>query len=175
MRPRLTFANVMSVIAVFIALGGASYAAFKLPKNSVGSKQLRKNAVNSAKVKNNSLRAVDFKAGQLLAGATGPPGPSGATNVVMRTGPDFTVDRNEFEGGKANCQPGERATGGGALTGNVKFRNIVSSFPTPNPNEEFPENGVTPTGWRVWVSDPDIGISEAPETLVTPYVICASP
>jgi hypothetical protein len=32
----LTFANVVACLALFVALGGASYAAFKLPKNSVG-------------------------------------------------------------------------------------------------------------------------------------------
>ncbi len=61
MRPRLTFANVMSVIAVFIALGGASYAAFKVPKNSVGTKQLKKNAVTTAKVKNEAITAAKVK------------------------------------------------------------------------------------------------------------------
>jgi hypothetical protein len=42
LRGRLTFANVVSVIALFVALGGTSYAVFKLPKNSVGAKQLRR-------------------------------------------------------------------------------------------------------------------------------------
>jgi hypothetical protein len=75
-RKRLTFANVMSVIAVFIALGGVSYAALRLPKNSVGTKQLKKSAVTSPKVANGSLQASDFKAGTLLTGPAGPPGPS---------------------------------------------------------------------------------------------------
>ena len=39
-RPRLTFANVVSVIALFVALGGGAYAAFHLPKNSVRSKNI---------------------------------------------------------------------------------------------------------------------------------------
>jgi hypothetical protein len=60
MRPRLTYANVVATMALFIALGGASYAALKLPKNSVGTKQLKKNAVNGSKVKNNSLTGEDF-------------------------------------------------------------------------------------------------------------------
>jgi hypothetical protein len=51
---------VVSVIALFVALGGISYAAFKLPKNSVGTKQLKKNAVNGAKVKDNSLTGSDI-------------------------------------------------------------------------------------------------------------------
>jgi hypothetical protein len=39
-RIRLTYANVMATLAVFLALGGGAYAAFHLPKNSVRSKNL---------------------------------------------------------------------------------------------------------------------------------------
>ena len=55
MRTKLTYANVMATIAVFIALGGASYAAIKLPKNSVGPKQIKKNAVTTAKIKDGAV------------------------------------------------------------------------------------------------------------------------
>ena len=61
LRARLTYANVMATIAVFIALGGASYAAIKLPKNSVGSKQLKKNSVTKAKIKKNAVTAAKIK------------------------------------------------------------------------------------------------------------------
>jgi hypothetical protein len=64
LRPRLTFANVVSVLALFVALGGSAYAALSLPRNSVGSKQIRRNAVTSSKVKNHSLRARDVRGGQ---------------------------------------------------------------------------------------------------------------
>jgi hypothetical protein len=77
LRSRLTFANTLSLIAVFIALGGTGYAVGNLPRNSVGSTQIKKNAVSSSKVKNGSLLATDFKAGQLPAGATGPQGAKG--------------------------------------------------------------------------------------------------
>lgn len=60
LRKRLTYANVMSSVAVFIALGGSAYAATQLKKNSVGTKQLKKNAVVGAKVKDGSLSAVDI-------------------------------------------------------------------------------------------------------------------
>jgi hypothetical protein len=62
---RLSYANVMATIAVFIALGGASYAATKLPKNSVGAKQLKKNAVTGVKVKDGSLAGNDIDASTL--------------------------------------------------------------------------------------------------------------
>jgi hypothetical protein len=77
LRSGLTYANVMATIAVFVALGGGAYAALRVPKNSVGSKQLKANAVNSSKVKNGSLLEGDFKAGQLPAGPQGPKGVQG--------------------------------------------------------------------------------------------------
>jgi len=82
MRRHLTPSLAISMVAVFIALGGTGYAISQLPKNSVGTKQIKKNAVNSSKVKNKSLLAKDFKAGQLPAGnqgAAGATGPAGAT------------------------------------------------------------------------------------------------
>ena len=80
-RAGLTYANVIATLALFLALGGGAYAAFKLPKNSVGSKQIKKNAVNSSKVKDRSLLAGDFKAGQLPAGAEGIQGPQGVQGL----------------------------------------------------------------------------------------------
>jgi hypothetical protein len=65
MLPRLTYANVMATVAVFLALGGASSAALKLPKNSVGSKQLKKNSVVTAKVKKEAITAAKVKKGTL--------------------------------------------------------------------------------------------------------------
>jgi len=61
LRGRLSFANVMSVIAVFIALGGTSYAVSKLPKNSVGSKQLKKNAVKAVEIAKNAVGNSEIK------------------------------------------------------------------------------------------------------------------
>ena len=58
---RLTYANVMASIAIFIALGGAAVAATKLPKNSVGAKQLRKKAVTAAKIKKNAVTTAKIR------------------------------------------------------------------------------------------------------------------
>jgi hypothetical protein len=61
-RKRLTYANVMSTIAVFLVVGGASaFAAGQLGKNSVGSKQLKKNAVTAAKIKKNAVTGAKIK------------------------------------------------------------------------------------------------------------------
>src|SRR5829696_7023301 len=63
LRRRLSFANVMSVIAVFIALGGSSYAISKLPKNSVGKKELKASAVTTAKIKKFAVTKAKIKDG----------------------------------------------------------------------------------------------------------------
>jgi hypothetical protein len=71
-RGKLTYANVMATIAVFIALGGASYAAVKLPKNSVGTKQLKSGAVTGAKIKQGSVTAANIAPGVLAQPAIDP-------------------------------------------------------------------------------------------------------
>ena len=65
LRERVTYANVIATVALFVALGGTAYAAVKLPKNSVGAKQLKKNSVTGAKVKNGSLTGADIKSSTL--------------------------------------------------------------------------------------------------------------
>lgn len=80
-------ATVIAVIALVVALGGTSYAAVTLPKNSVGTAQLKNNAVNSLKVANGSLLKADFKSGQIPPGPAGPAGPAGAAGAAGAAGP----------------------------------------------------------------------------------------
>ena len=66
MRPRLTYANVVATLALFIAIGGASaFAASQLDKNTVGPKQLKKNAVTTAKIKNKAVTGAKIKPGTI--------------------------------------------------------------------------------------------------------------
>jgi len=73
--------NIIAYLALFVALGGTSYAAVKLPKNSVKAKQIAAGAVASSEVKDHSLLTKDFKPGQLPAGARGDAGPKGDTGA----------------------------------------------------------------------------------------------
>jgi hypothetical protein len=66
-RRNLSFANVISLIALFVALGGASYAAVALPKNSVGAKQIKKNGVGASEIKKNAVRAAEIKGNAVAA------------------------------------------------------------------------------------------------------------
>jgi hypothetical protein len=101
---RLNYSTVMSTGAVFIALGGTSYA-FTLPRNSVGSKHIRANAIGASELRGHAVRSrqisdhsvrlqdISFSARRALRGAPGPQGPSGPTgssgvtyNVAMSSG-----------------------------------------------------------------------------------------
>jgi hypothetical protein len=71
-RPKLTYANVMVTLLAFVVFaGGGAYAASKLSKNSVGSKQIQRDAVTSPKVKNGSLKPADLAAGALAQASHG--------------------------------------------------------------------------------------------------------
>ena len=64
-RKHFSPALVLSVVAVFIALGGGAYAA--LGKNSVGSKQIKKNAVTTKKIKKNAVVTSKIKKNAVTA------------------------------------------------------------------------------------------------------------
>jgi hypothetical protein len=93
----LTYANVMSSIAVFLVLGGAAFAASQLPKNSVGSKQLKKNAVITSKIKKDAVTGAKVKESTLgpVPSAESIP-PAEATHLVG------TAGQPSFENGSGN-------------------------------------------------------------------------
>jgi Collagen triple helix repeat (20 copies) len=99
LRGKLTYANVMATAAVFIALGGASYAAVKLPNASVGTKQLKKEAVTPGKLSKASKVA--------LTGAQGPAGPQGPTGPQGPRGETGATGSPGIQG-----EPGERGEPG---------------------------------------------------------------
>jgi hypothetical protein len=82
LRSHISFANVTSALALFVALGGTAVAAVTLAPHSVGTAELKNNAVTSPKVKNHTLKTADFKPGVLLSGPKGPQGPAGKDATV---------------------------------------------------------------------------------------------
>jgi hypothetical protein len=60
LRSRLSYANVMATIAVFIALGGSSYALSR-----IGSSQIQDNSIRSQDIKNNDLQGIDLRNGTI--------------------------------------------------------------------------------------------------------------
>jgi hypothetical protein len=97
LRSKLSFANIVSLIALFVALGGTGYAAMTLPRDSVGSSQIRTHAVGPSELKTGAVssRAVrdrSISLGDLsptarasLRGQSGPQGPAGPTGPAGMT------------------------------------------------------------------------------------------
>jgi hypothetical protein len=157
-RSHLSAANVLSMTALVIALGGTAYAA-SLPNNIVGSSQIKSKAVKnsdlgdssvtSKKVKNRSLRADDFAAGQIVQGlngtpgaqgfrgATGPTGPAGLAGTVIVRRIDVSLP-NGTPGtptsGFSSCAAGERIIGGSVNISDVPLTGptmeVLSSRPS---------------------------------------------
>jgi hypothetical protein len=65
-RRRPSASLIVSFIALFVALGGAGYAATQLPAGSVGTDQIRDNAVTFKKINPNSVGAVRLANGGVV-------------------------------------------------------------------------------------------------------------
>src|SRR5512139_3485865 len=102
--PRLTFANVVSVIALFVALGGGAYAVTIAEKNSVDSKSIKNgqvktkdladNAVNGAKVGDDTLTGDDVAESTLgrVGSAASADHATSADNATSATSANHATD-----------------------------------------------------------------------------------
>jgi hypothetical protein len=105
-------ALVISLIALFVALGGTTYAATSLPKNSVGTAQLKKGAVTKQKISKKTIGALrgsrgpqgpkgdqgiqGAKGDQGIQGAKGDTGPRGPSDAYSTTTPFLTVPAGNY-------------------------------------------------------------------------------
>jgi hypothetical protein len=155
-RRRITFANVTSFVALFVALSAGSYAAISLPANSVGAKQIKAkavtsaklashavsgpkiaaNAVDASKVKDQSLTGSDINLntlGKVPSAATADTAGSAAIARLKITSTQgasraFTGDA-PIDAATATCDNGLVATGGGVELSDPVDQQTVDSFP----------------------------------------------
>jgi hypothetical protein len=132
-RKRLTYANVMSSIAVFLVLGGATAIAAKkigkndLKANSVTTAKIKRNAVTTSKIKNSAITtnkiANEAVTGQKINESTLAPIPSALNSVTT----------DEVRSSKGTLSVGQAATafeyGGVKLIVNCE---VFEPGPTPD-------------------------------------------
>jgi hypothetical protein len=165
-RSKLTFANVIACLALFVALGGVSYAALQLPKNSVGAKQLKKKAVTPAKLSPATKRLLTSPGAPDAIGVPGPAGPEGKPGPAGPQGPgavSISVAAGPTTGAVASfdgidivaaCEPTSVLLGLSVETGTIQASGTAN-----NPNSEEVE--------RVDITGGESGFSQSGVT--APY------
>jgi hypothetical protein len=153
--------NLVGYMALFVALGGTSYAvgtgsidSREIKNNTVRGRDLRNNDVRSADVRDGSLLRKDFRPGQLLAGPRGPQGPAGGLTGQEIISRGFTSNPHSDDVGFAPCPQGKVVLGGGVFS--FQKKPIYASVPVL-------------TGWEAFVTNPD---DDAGDFEV--YVVCAN-
>jgi hypothetical protein len=121
MRPRITYANVAATLALFLALGGTSYAL------SVGGDDVVNSSLTGKDLKNSSVKAVD------IAGL--------GANVVVRAGTPATGSVVAFS--SAQCNQGETLISGGYTTAGNVLPSVIFNGPQPPSGK--------PASWQVAV------------------------
>jgi hypothetical protein len=110
LKGKLTYANIVATLALFIAVGGASaFAATQLGKNSVGTKQIKKGAVTGAKIKKGTITETNIN----LAKLGTVPSATSATTATTADGLSAPESKHMvgqsgqpgFEGGSTNYSP----------------------------------------------------------------------
>jgi hypothetical protein len=159
-------ALVIAILALFVALCGAGYAAVSLPpeavksrhiapraieaahisNDAVGKRAIASGAVGSQEIRNGSLRASDFGAGALPA-----------STATVHTGQQ-TIAPDQSAIVTASCPDGQRATGGGWFVPVAAGLVISGSYPSADANGRPAEDGSSATGWSVVVRNgPNFG------------------
>lgn len=165
----------VACVALGVSLGGTSYAAVKIPRDSVGRSAIREGAVGSAQIRDRSISAKDVRSGALGSGQIRdrslnaadlrrgviPAPPKDGTSVVRQQSGD-PVASGMVGAVSAACKSGERATGGGGGFAGPPLTNdnVVDSIPVGD--------GV-PMRWRISLFNGGM----AARTPVA-YVLCAT-
>ena len=140
MRKRLTFANVMSSMALFLALSGASYAAISLPAGSVGTRQLQAGAVTSSKLAANAVLSGNIAPGAVTGAAinlatlgkvpSAGTADSAAVARVVTVTASATAVAGSGTSASATCAQGLVVVGGGASLGSEDNQLVNDSYPS---------------------------------------------
>src|SRR4051812_20626605 len=147
---RLTYANVVSTLCLFLVLGGgaALAASVVLPKNSVGAKQLKKAAVTPSK--------LSIAAKKTLVGSPGPQGAQGLRGPQGEKGERGLRGEQGAPGTLLATLPSGQTQKGAYGFASTRFDSVgISytpgsevSYPTPlsfTPTFEIVKNGGSPT------------------------------
>lgn len=156
-------AMIVACIALMVALGGTSYAAIRLPANSVGTVHLKKGAVTGAKVKKNTITGTQIREASLARV------PKALQADSADTADSADISRLDYRqsaptgipaGGASalatvSCDAGTFALGGGAKVSNPNNALVLDS---------------SPSGKNAWEAH---AAADLAGSTLTAYVICS--
>lgn len=130
---RVSYANVVASVALFVALGGSSYAAVSITgkdvrDGSLTGRDIRDGSLTNRDVRSHSLLARDFKLGELPRGPRGnpgPTGPAGTPNGYTKAQADGRFLGQNGKAADANALDGIHASGFVQGNGDVGFRHSL--------------------------------------------------
>jgi type IV secretory pathway TrbL component len=177
LKRHFTVGNVTLLVVVFMALSAGSYAAIRLPANSVGTRQLKAHAVTAPKLATGSVTGAKVADGSLTgadvdvttlgkvpsATAADTAGSAAITHVhtVTATGTsrDGSISSTSvpIDGATATCDNGLVVVGGGVRLGNPVNQAVLQDYPA---------------GANAWTGEVVNGGAGTPGFTV--YAICAS-
>jgi hypothetical protein len=164
---KLTYANVMATVAVFIALGGGAYAITTAPKDSVVSRSIKDgrvktadvadNAVNGTKVANDSLSGADINESSLANvpsatnanHATGADSATSASNAATLDGQDSTHFGVGIMGGVM------KDVGISAVASGIQWAPVGASTATATGSFVAPAGGFVARDLEITLASPD--------------------
>ena len=120
-------AMVVAMVALFIALGGAGYAAVSIPRNSVGTNQLRNFAVTPVKIQNNAIKTNKLRDNAVTT-------PKIAPNAVtsLKIGDGAVTTAKIGDGGVTTAKIGDGAVNSAkVLDGSLVPADVVAGFQIP--------------------------------------------
>jgi hypothetical protein len=169
-------ALVISLIALFVALGGTTYAATSLPRNSVGTAQLKNRAVTGKKISKKTIATLRGRRGPRGAqgatgatGAQGVQGPKGSAGVanVYRSTLALSLPASGDVRLLPQCNPGDLATGGGYFLNSATLTDAQRDVEVFSDGPDTDLDVQNPPGW-------DIGIHNKTTTPRTgfAYAVC---
>ena len=119
-RNRLTYANVMSTLAVFIALGGTSFT----PLWRTGPANIKNNAVRSVDLRNNDVRGKDVRNGTLTGVDVKRDALGGSVIAELRLGKVPAKGTQAGDGGRSVEELRVRCPAGTVERAGVCFRGV---------------------------------------------------
>jgi hypothetical protein len=169
-RRHLSYANVVATLALFLALGGGSYAVNKisgseLENNSVAGKKLKRNTLGGARIKEsrlgtvprarNSARVGGLAADELLLRC--PEGTLGVADVCIETKPrpptTFTGARGQCGAADGPPRPGRRVATYGELAQALTFDQIQLTPGGELTSEVYPSGSSSGSVDVLYISD----------------------